>query len=182
MHSHVDTILFHETTILSRLDAMARDLSRDYAGKDLTVVLILHGSLFFVADLLRRVNLPLRIASLDVSSYHGGTESCGTVTFNQLALPDVRDRHVLIVDDILDTGRTLAAIRDRIQGECHPASVKTCVLLSKRRTRAVPGEADYSGFEIGDEFVIGYGLDYQGHYRNLPFVGTLKTEFIHPGV
>jgi hypoxanthine phosphoribosyltransferase len=181
MHSHLDSVLFHETTILSRLDEMARQLTRDYAGKNLTVVLILHGSLFFVADLLRRVSLPLRLTSLDVTSYHGSTESSGTVTFNQLALPDVRHRHVLIVDDILDTGRTLATIRQRIERECHPESVRICVLLEKKRPRDVAINADYVGFEIGDEFVVGYGLDYHGNYRNLPLIGTLKTEFVHPG-
>lgn len=181
MHSHLDTVLFHETTILSRLDEMARQLTRDYAGRDLSVVLVLHGSLFFAADLLRRISLPLRLATLDVSSYHGATSSSGSVTFNQLNLPAVEGRDVLIIDDILDTGRTLSAIAGRIREECRPASVRLCVLLKKRRPREVPLEADYAGFEIEDEFVVGYGLDYQGHYRNLPLIGTLKTEFIHPG-
>ncbi|MGI8604903.1 MAG: hypoxanthine phosphoribosyltransferase [Verrucomicrobiales bacterium] len=177
MHSHLDSVLFHETTILSRLDAMGREITRDYQGKNLTVVLILHGSLFFVADLLRRVNLPLRVTSLDVTSYHGGTQSCGTVTFNQLALPNVQGQHVLIVDDILDTGRTLAAIRGRIENECAPASVRLCVLLKKRLARDIAIDAHYIGFDIGDEFVVGYGLDYDGHYRNLPLIGTLKPEY-----
>jgi hypoxanthine phosphoribosyltransferase len=181
MHSHLDTILFHETTILSRLDEVGRQLTHDYAGRELTVVLILHGGIFFAADLLRRINLPLQLTSLSVASYHGGTESTGTVTFHQSALPDVRGRHVLIVDDILDTGITLATIRRRIEEECDPASIRLCVLLEKRRSRPVEVRPDYVGFQIDDEFVVGYGLDYQGHYRNLPLIGTLKQEFIVAG-
>jgi len=181
MHSHLDAILFHETTILSRLDEVGCQLTRDYAGRELTVILILHGGIFFAADLLRRINLPLQVTSLSVSSYHGGTQSSGTVTFHQSALPDVRGRHVLIVDDILDTGGTLATVRLRIEEECQPASIRLCVLLEKRRPRPAGIQADYVGFQIGDEFVVGYGLDYQGHYRNLPLIGTLKTEFIIAG-
>jgi hypoxanthine phosphoribosyltransferase len=178
MHSHLDSILFHETTILSRLDEIGRQVTRDFAGKELTVVLILHGGIFFAADLLRRINLPLQVASLSVASYHGGTASAGTVTFHQANLPDVRGRHVLIVDDILDTGLTLATIRRRIEEECGPASTRLCVLLEKRRPRPFEIRADYVGFQIDDEFVVGYGLDYEGHYRNLPLIGTLKHEFI----
>ena len=181
MHSHLDAILFHETTILSRLDEVGRQLTCDYAGRELTVVLILHGGIFFAADLLRRINLPLQLTSLSVSSYHGGTESAGTVTFHQSALPDLQGRHVLIVDDILDTGLTLASIRRRIEEECRPASTKICVLLEKRRPRSVDVRPDYLGFQIEDEFVVGYGLDYQGHYRNLPLIGTLKKQFVVAG-
>ena len=131
-----------------------------------------------VADLLRRVNLPLRIESLRVESYHGGTESSGEVTFNQLRLPDLDGVSVLIIDDILDSGRTLDAIGRRIAEECSPADVKICVLLDKQTERAVEVHPDYVGFRVGDEFVVGYGLDYQGRYRNLPYSGTLKKEFV----
>lgn len=180
MHPHLDTILFHETTILSRLDVLAAQLMSDYVGKELSVVLVLHGGLFFAADLLRRLHLPLRIHSLEVSSYHG-TASSGSVTFKQSTLPEVQGRHVLLIDDILDTGRTLSVIRQRLLDECAPASLRTCVLLKKRRAREVEVQADYVGFEIDDEFVVGYGLDYEGEYRNLPLIGTLKREFIHMG-
>ena len=176
MYSKLASVLYHETTILARLDELAREISRDYASRELTVVFILHGSLFFVADLLRRVNLPLRISSLDVASYHGGTTSSGTITFNQIALPDVRGRHVLLIDDILDTGRTLATIRQRLMDEAGPAGIRIAVLLEKRRPREVPITADYVGFEIGDEFVVGYGLDFQGHFRNLPCIGILRND------
>jgi hypoxanthine phosphoribosyltransferase len=181
MHSHLDSVLFHESTILSRLDEMARDITRDYVGKDLTVLLILHGGIFFAADLLRRIHCPLRLTSLEVASYHGGTGPAGELVFSRNGLPAIDGQHVLIVDDILDTGQTLATIRQRIQAESAPASVRLCVLLRKQRSRAIPVSPDYVGFDIADEFVVGYGLDYHGHYRNLPLIGTLKREFIHPG-
>ena len=178
MHNDIADILHHETTILSRLDAMARDIMRDYQGKELSVVCILQGGLILMADLLRRVQLPLQIESIQVASYHGGTESSGTVTFHQTRLPDLTGRHVILLDDILDSGRTLHAIRTRFEAECHPASIRLCVLLQKRKTRACEISADYVGFEIDDEFVVGYGLDYQGRYRNLPYIGVLKPEAI----
>ena len=139
------------------------------------MVAVLNGSLIFAADLLRRIPLPLRLDCLRVASYHGGTESTGTVTFHQLNLPDVRGRHVLVLDDILDSGRTLHAICARLRGES-PASVRVGVLLRKAKVRAEELDADFVGFEIGDEFVVGYGLDYAERYRNLPFVGVLRRE------
>ena len=175
MLDDIERILFHEQTILSRLDELAREITDTYRGRELTVIAILNGSLIFAADLLRRLPLPLRLDCLHVASYHGGTESTGTVTFHQLNLPDVRGRHVLVLDDILDSGRTLHAICTRLRGES-PASVRVCVLLRKAKVRAEALEADFTGFEIGDEFVIGYGLDYAEQYRNLPFVGVLKRE------
>ena len=175
MLDDIDRILFHEQTILSRLDEMAREITDAYRGRELTVVAVLNGSLIFAADLLRRIPLPLRLDCLRVASYHGGTESTGTVTFHQLNLPDVRGRHVLVLDDILDSGRTLHAICARLHGES-PASVRVCVLLRKAKPRAEELDADFVGFEIGDEFVIGYGLDFAEQYRNLPFVGVLRRE------
>ena len=176
MQKDIERTLFHEQTILQRLDLLGDEISHDYADKELTVVAVLNGSVFFMADLLRRIQLPLRLDCLSVSSYHGGTESSGHVTFDQTSLPDVEGRHVLILDDILDTGRTLHAIRKRLHEESNPASIRICVLLRKLKGRAEELEADYVGFDIGDEFVVGYGLDFQEHYRNLPFIGVLKRE------
>ncbi|HEX2749205.1 MAG TPA: hypoxanthine phosphoribosyltransferase [Verrucomicrobiales bacterium] len=178
MHNDIAAVLHHETTILSRLDVMARDIMRDYAGQELTVVAILQGGLILMADLLRRVQLPLRIETLSVASYHGETESCGEVTFLQTRLPLLNGRHVILLDDILDSGRTLHAVRDRLSAECSPASMRICVLLRKRKQRACAVEADYVGFDIDDDFVVGYGLDYQGRYRNLPYIGVLKPEVV----
>jgi hypoxanthine phosphoribosyltransferase len=176
MLNDIDRILFHEQTILSRLDELAAEITEAYRGKELTVIAVLNGSLIFAADLLRRIPLPLKLDCLGVASYHGGTESTGKVTFKQLAVPDIAGRHVLVIDDILDSGRTLHAICARLRSEAQPASVRVCVLLNKRCERAEALDADFVGFEIENEFVVGYGLDYAEHYRNLPFIGVLKRE------
>jgi hypoxanthine phosphoribosyltransferase len=178
MFDDVENILFHEQTILSRLDELARRITEDYEGKELTVVAVLNGSLMFMADLLRRIPLPLKLDCLSVSSYHGGMESSGVVTFDQTSMPDIDGRHVLIIDDILDSGRTLHAICEKLRRECRPESLRICVLLAKRKVRAQELAVDYVGFEIGDEFVVGYGLDYDERYRNLPFVGVLRASAI----
>ena len=173
MLDDIDRVLFHEQTILARLDALAAEITEAYRTKDLSIVSVLNGSLIFAADLLRRLPLPLKLDCLSIASYHGATESSGVVNFRQLALPAIEGRHVLILDDILDTGRTLTAIRERLRTESHPLSIRICVLLRKAKVRAADLEADYVGFDIGDEFVVGYGLDYQERYRNLPFIGVL---------
>jgi hypoxanthine phosphoribosyltransferase len=177
MRSEIRGILFHESTIMSRLDEMAGQIASDYAGQDLTVVAVLNGSLMFGADLLRRLEMPLRLDCLSVSSYHGASTT-GTVNFNQLHLPDVHGRHVLILDDILDSGHTLHAIRDKLMAETSPLSIKICVLLRKDVPRQRELEADYVGFDIANEFVVGYGLDYMERFRNLPYIGVISEEAI----
>lgn len=176
MLGDLEKILYHESTIMARLDELAAQITHDYRGLDLTLVAVLNGSLPFMADLIRRIPLPLKLDCLSVSSYYGSTRTTGNVRFDQDRLPDVDGRHTLIVDDILDSGITLAAIRRKIQEEAKPASLKSCVLLSKRRERAKEVEADYVGFEIADEFVVGYGLDYDEKYRNLSLIGVLNPE------
>ena len=173
MQDDIARILFHESTILRRLDELAAQITDDYRGQELTVVAVLNGSFMFMADLLKRIPLPLRVDCLSVSSYHGGTESTGVVTFHQTSLPDIDGRHVLILDDILDSGLTLRAIVAKLRADTRPLSVRSCVLLAKRKERSVETQADYVGFEIGDEFVVGYGLDYRERYRNLRDIGTL---------
>lgn len=175
MLNDIERTLFHEQTILLRLEELGAQITKDYEGRELTVIAVLNGSILFVADLMRRIQLPLRLDCLSVSSYHGGTESSGTVTFDQTSMPDVAGRHVLILDDILDTGRTLNAIRGRLHDEGSAKSVQICVLLRKAKTRAESLDADYVGFDIADEFVVGYGLDFREQYRNLPFIGVLKS-------
>ena len=176
MLDDIERILFQEQTILERLDSLAGEVADAYDGKEFVVIAVMNGALIFAADLVRRIPLRLRLDCLSVASYHGGVESSGFVTFDQRTLPDVKGRHVLIVDDILDTGRTLHAIGERLRAEAAPASIRFCVLLRKDKKRAESLEADFVGFDIGDEFVVGYGLDYDGHYRNLPFVGVLRSE------
>ncbi|MGK0187915.1 MAG: hypoxanthine phosphoribosyltransferase [Verrucomicrobiales bacterium] len=181
MYGDLENVLYHESTIFARLDELAREITLHYrdVGGDLAVLAILDGGLIFMADLMRRVNLPLQFRTLAVSSYHGGTESSGTVDIIG-ELPDVKGKHVLLMDDILDSGRTLAAVKRRLTDDSDPASVRVCVLLQKKKERTEEVQADYVAFEIADEFVVGYGLDYQGRYRNLPVIGTLKSEMIAP--
>src|SRR4051812_22393526 len=173
MQADLDRVLFSEQTIMARLDEIAAQITADYRDRELTVIAVLNGSLIFMADLLRRIPLPLKLDCLSVASYHGGTESSGTVSFDQHSLPDIDGRHVLVLDDILDSGRTLHAVCEKFRTECNPASLRICVLLVKRKSRAREIAADYTGFEIDDEFVVGYGLDYDERYRNLPFIGVL---------
>ena len=177
MQDDLERVLFDETTILRRLDELAAQISADYRDRELTVIAVLNGSLIFMADLLRRIPLPLKLDCLSVASYHGGTKSTGEVVFRQVALPDVAGRHILILDDILDSGLTLAAIRRKLE-QVNPLSIRVCVLLQKMITRAEPIDADYVGFDIGNEFVVGYGLDYMERYRNLPCIGVLRKELI----
>jgi hypoxanthine phosphoribosyltransferase len=173
LREDVERVLIDEKVIEKRLDAMAEEIDREFPPGPIVAIVLLKGAFVFAADLLRRIPRPLDIECLNVASYHGGMESSGTVKFLDHALPDVKGRHVLLLDDILDTGRTLRAVADRLMEEgC--IAVHTGVLLAKDKVRAEDVQADYVGFEIGDEFVVGYGLDYKGRYRNLPFVGVLK--------
>ena len=177
MQGDLERGLFDEPTIFRRLDELAAQISNDYRKRELTVIAVLNGSLVFMADLMRRIQLPLRLDCLSVASYHGKAQTSGEVIFRQVAPPDVKDRHVLILDDILDSGHTVAAIREKLQ-TAEPRSIKVCVLLSKRKRRSREVDADYLGFEIDDEFVVGYGLDYNERYRNLPCIGVLRKELM----
>src|SRR5205807_862977 len=187
MQGDLERILFDEPAILRRLDEIAAQISNDYRDRELTVIAVLNGSLMFMADLLRRIPLPLKLDCLSVASYHDKAQTSGEVIFKsatadpsyggQIAPPDVKDRHVLILDDILDSGHTLAAIREKLE-TAQPHSIRICVLLSKKKRRAREVDADYLGFEIEDEFVVGYGLDYDERYRNLPWIGVLPKELI----
>src|SRR5271163_4694629 len=131
MQADLKKVLFGEAEIAARLDEMAVQITEDYQGKDLTVLAILNGSLIFMADLLRRIPLPLQLDCLRVKSYYGGTVSTGRVQFDRAALPPVQGRHVLLLDDILDSGNTLASIIETIRVEAGPLSLKSCVLLRK---------------------------------------------------
>jgi hypoxanthine phosphoribosyltransferase len=179
MQEDLERVLFDEPTILRRLDELAAEISAEYRNRELTVIAVLNGSIILMADLLRRIPLPLKLDCLSIASYHGGIATSGEIEFRQIALPDVENRHILILDDILDSGVTLAAIREKLNTK-RPRSVKTCVLLRKRKPRRRLVEVDYVGFDIGDEFVVGYGLDYMEQYRNLPCIGVLRKEKILP--
>lgn len=170
----VSEVLVTEAEIRRRLGELACEIRRDYLGKDLTVVALLTGTVVFLADLVRRLALPLRLDFMGVSSYRSDTKPRELVFTKELAL-EVRDRDILLVDDILDTGRTLGAVCGKL-GRRGPRSVRTCVLLDKPSRRLVDVRADYVGFEVPDVFVVGYGLDYAERYRNLPFVGVLHPD------
>lgn len=169
----LERILLTPEQIHSRVREMAVRLNAELSGKVVTVVALMDGALFFVADLLRQLDIPVRMFTLSASSYHGGTATSGEVKVNWPANLDLRGQEVLLLDDILDTGLTLSAIRERILAQ-QPASLRTCVLLSKRRQRLRDVPLDDAGFEIDDEFVVGYGMDYQGRFRNLPCIGILN--------
>jgi hypoxanthine phosphoribosyltransferase len=187
MRGDLERVLFDEPAIHRRLDDIAAQISNDYRERELTVIAVLHGSLMFVADLLRRIPLPLKLECLSVASYHGKTETSGEVTTaspsggGDISLPNVAGRDILILDDILDSGHTLAAVRKTLE-TAKPQSIRVCVLLSKKKQRVREVDVDYVGFEIEDEFVVGYGLDFGGRYRNFPYIGVLRKELLEqPG-
>jgi hypoxanthine phosphoribosyltransferase len=174
LRSEVASILLSEAQIKARLEELAREIANEYRGKELVAIAILNGTVMFLADLIRFLELPLRLDFIGVSSYRDGTESKELVYTKELKL-DVRGRHVLLVDDILDTGRTLSKVMSAVK-RLGPASMKTCVLLDKPERRVEPIQADFAGFQIPDLFVVGYGLDFAEKYRNLPFVGVLHPD------
>src|SRR5712691_7490879 len=167
----VERILITDAQIARRIKLVARDIARDFTGREMVVVPLLNGTVMFLADLIRNLSLPLRLDFIGVSSYGAGTES-GELVFTKELRLDVRGRDVLLVDDILDTGKTLYRVLGKVEA-LKPRRLKTCVLLNKAARRVEEVEPDYVGFQIPDYFVVGYGLDFAERYRNLPFVGVL---------
>ena len=177
MQQDLDEILLTEDQIRQRLDALALEIQRDYADKDLTLVAILTGSVMFIADLLRRLPMQLRLDYVGISSYRGQTRSAGVLVVTKALKLDVRDRDVLVVDDILDSGATLVKVREMIL-RLQPRSLKFCTFLEKSVPHYEIFQVDYVAFRIPNKFVVGYGLDYRERYRNLPCVGTLKPALV----
>ena len=167
--------LLSEQTIQTRVRALGQEIARDYEEKPLTVLGVLTGCLIFLSDLIRQMDLPLKIGLLQASSYRGTATSRGELNWHDDWLPDLAGRHVLLVDDIFDTGHTLQTIYHDIERRS-VADVKTCVLLWKTARTVVPLKPDYVGFEIPDEFVVGYGLDYNDHYRHLPYIAAMEEK------
>ena len=170
----VERILITEQQLARRIRRLSAEVERDFHGREMVVVSLLNGTVMFLADLIRHLSLPLRLDFIGVSSYGAGTTS-GELIFTKELRLDVRGRDVLLVDDILDTGRTMTRVLSKLR-HLKPRRIKTCVLLDKPSRRVEKVHADYIGFSIPDLFVIGYGLDYAERYRNLPFVGVLKPE------
>ena len=166
-------MLVAEKEIAARVAELGRAITRDYGDTNLVLVGVLQGAIPFVADLMRSLPIALTVDFLRASSYGAGTTSSGAVRLVADLSVDVADRHVLVVDDIVDTGHTLAALKRALEAR-HPESVRTCVLLDKTGRREAEVTVDYVGFAIPNVFVVGYGLDYDGLYRNLPHVATLE--------
>jgi len=166
-------VFYAEEKLRARLAELGAEITRDYVGTDLVVVGVLKGSVLFFADLIRHIDLPLAIDFLGLSSYGSGTESSGVVRItNDLSKP-IAGKHVLVVEDIVDTGLTMQFLLENLQTR-KPASVKICTLLEKPSRARVSVPIHYKGFVIPDAFVVGYGLDFDEKYRNLPFIGVMR--------
>ena len=177
IHDAVDHKLFREEDIDEMTTRLGKQLTKDYAGKRVLVVGALKGAIFFMVDLLKKMDLPCDIDFIDVSSYGNGTESSGKITVTHDLEADVTGRDVLIVEDIVDTGLTLKFMKDEMIKR-GAKSVKCCVLLNKTARRTTEVEVEYYGTHVGNEFVIGYGMDFAGLYRNLPYVGVIKPQVV----
>lgn len=178
-HADLETILVSEQAIRRRLKKLGAEIKAVYGDEEITIVSIINGAILFTADLLREIPNPVRLDCIRVSSYRNDTKSHGKPQLVHSLSLDVANRHVLLIDDILDTGKTLSMVVGLIR-KLSPASVKVCVLLDKKGRREVPFEADFVGFEIPDKFVVGYGLDFAERYRNLPCIGVLKPQLQNP--
>ena len=168
----ISEVLFSEDVLRERVEQLGAQIQRDYTGKNLLVVGILKGSFLFLSDLVRAINLPLKVDFMAVSSYKG-TKSTGVVKILKDLDRSVADRDLLVVEDIVDTGLTLKYLIENLETR-QPASIKVCSLLDKTAVRKENVDVSYSGFECPNAFVVGYGLDYNGRYRNLPYIGVLK--------
>jgi len=175
MNCDISAVLFDEYKIQSRVREIGLSISNDYKGSVPVLIGILKGGFVFMADILRSISIPVEVDFMAISSYGSGTESSGVVKIRKDIDVDICGRDVVIIEDIVDSGLSLVYIKEYIQKH-KPASVKTCVLLDKPKAHKTEVSFDYVGFEIGNEFVVGYGLDFNERYRNLPFIGILKEE------
>ncbi len=177
----LDKILVSETDICARLAELGHQITCDYSGRELAVIAIINGAVIFVADLIRQIRLPVQLDCIRVASYRDEARPVQAPEIIDRIRLELNGVHVLLIDDILDTGQTLSKITGTIAA-MEPASIKTCVLLDKDAPRAVEFTADYVGFKIPDAFVVGYGLDFAERYRQLPCIGILKPELQNPPV
>ena len=175
LEKDIQEVLFSQQQLEERVDQIAQEITRDYAGKEIVLISVLRGSFVFMADLCRRIDLPCTIDFMSVSSYGSGTSSTGQVQITKDLSGDISGKHILVVEDILDSGNTLSYLLKLLE-QRKPASIRLCTLLDKPERRVKPVEVHYSGFTIPDAGVVGYGLDYAEHYRNLPYIGILKPE------
>ncbi len=175
----LESVLLTEEQISRRVGELAKEISDDYRDTDLTIVCVLSGALVFTSDLIRKLAVPNRLDCIRADSYGDATHASRPPRITNPLKTDIERRHVLVIDDILDTGNTLSSILSHLD-QAKPASLKTCVLLDKKERRELEIEADYVGFAIPNAFAVGYGLDYAERYRTLPCIGVLKPEFQSP--
>lgn len=173
MREDIQEILYSTETLNKRVTELGEQITKDYAGKNLMVIGILKGSNIFTSDLVRAINLPLEMDFMAVSSYGNATESSGIVRILKDLNQSIENYDILIVEDIIDSGLTLRYLKDYLLAR-NPQSVKICTLLDKPSRRKAEVEVDYIGYEVPDEFIVGYGIDYAERYRNLPYIGILK--------
>jgi hypoxanthine phosphoribosyltransferase len=173
MNDDIKKVLIGEDELRAIVKRLGEQITEDYKGKDVLLIGILKGSVIFMADLMRAIDLPCNIDFMAVSSYGSGTESSGRVKINKDLDNDIQGKDIIIIEDILDSGKTLYYIRDILSAR-KPASIKICTLFDKPERREADIKADYIGSLVPNEFIVGYGLDYAEYYRNLPFIGVLK--------
>lgn len=173
MHDDIEEVLISEEVLQARVAELAQAIMEDFRGKDVLLVGILKGAVMFMVDLARQLSMPLDLDFMAISSYGNSTESSGVVRILKDLEAPIEDKHVLIVEDIVDTGLTLRYLMENLERR-GPASLTVCTLLDKAKDREKVIESAYVGFEIPDRFVVGYGLDYAQKYRNLPYIGVLK--------
>ncbi len=174
MSEHV-RVLLAEEEVNDRIRAIGEQISRDYAGRSLHLVCVLKGGSFFMCELAKRITVPVSLDFMAVSSYGATTRSSGVVKIVKDLDETIKGKDVLVVEDIVDSGRTLSYLLEMLRDR-EPASLRLCTLLDKPDRRVVPVPVDYTGFQIPDEFVVGYGLDYAQKYRNLPYIGVVEFE------
>lgn len=172
MEKHHVEVMLPEEVLDARIKELGEQISKDYAGKSVHLICILKGSVYFTCELAKRITVPVTMDFMQCSSYGASTKSSGIVKIAKDLDEPLIDRHVIIIEDIIDSGRTLSHLV-KLLGERKPASLKLCTLLDKPERRVTQVDVDYVGFQIEDKFVVGYGLDYDQHYRNLPYVGVI---------
>lgn len=175
MNKDIREILIAEDVLQSKVAELGAKITEDYKGKDLLLVCVLKGAVIFVSDLMRKIELPLDIDFMAISSYGSNTQSSGVVRILKDLNTSIEGKHVLIVEDIIDSGLTLSYLAENLKSR-GPASVEICTILDKPDRRTLDLEIKYTGFQVPDEFVVGYGLDYAEKYRNLPYIAILKEE------
>lgn len=174
MSEHV-RVLLTEKEVDERIQAIGDQISKDYAGKQVHLVCVLKGGSFFMCELAKRITVPVSLDFMSVSSYGNATKSSGVVKIVKDLDESIKDKDVLVVEDIVDSGRTLSYLMEMLKDR-EPASLHLCTLLDKPERRVVDVDVDYTGFQIPDEFVVGYGLDYEQRYRNLPYIGVVEFD------